>query len=425
MNVFVLIYQKWGQAVMSDWSTKTLGSICLKIGSGATPTGGKESYIDKGISLIRSQNVEDFVFLYDGLAYIDEEQARKLNNVTLECNDTLINITGDSVARVCSVPDAVLPARVNQHVAIVRADGVQLHNSFAKYSLLAMKEHLLAISEIGATRRALTKGMLESLKIGLPDIIEQQSISDVLSSLDDKIDLLFRQNATLEALAQAHFRNWFETHIGKQRIVGDFLESTLGGEWGKDNASDTHPMPVYCIRGTDVAMLISGLATKIPLRYIKPSKYERIALTNRDLIFEISGGTDTQSTGRATYINDSVKALFDLPIVFSNFCRCLRFKKEEFVFPFYLYIKGKWENDEFFNLENGSSGIHNLDYKSFLYSAEYADEFPSNEDFTEFSDFVAPLFEKIDKNKQQIVILQKLRDTLLPKLISGEVRVKQ
>ena len=84
---------------MSEWTTRKLGSMCTKIGSGATPTGGKGSYKSEGISLVRSQNVEDFVFLYDGLAHIDDDQARKLNNVTVVANDTLVNITGDSVAR--------------------------------------------------------------------------------------------------------------------------------------------------------------------------------------------------------------------------------------------------------------------------------------------------------------------------------------
>ena len=99
-----------------------LSEICTKIGSGATPRGGKESYSEKGISLIRSQNVLDYKFSYDGLAHITEEQAEKLNNVEVRSNDVLLNITGDSVARACKVVSAVLPARVNQHVAIVRAN---------------------------------------------------------------------------------------------------------------------------------------------------------------------------------------------------------------------------------------------------------------------------------------------------------------
>lgn len=97
-----------------------LADICTKIGSGATPRGGKETYCDKGVSLVRSQNVLDFIFLHDGLAFINDEQAAKLNNVEVFDGDVLLNITGDSVARACMMNSAFLPARVNQHVAIIR-----------------------------------------------------------------------------------------------------------------------------------------------------------------------------------------------------------------------------------------------------------------------------------------------------------------
>ena len=95
-----------------NWKTYKLSEVTTKIGSGATPRGGKEAYKDSGTSLIRSQNILDFKFTTDGLAFIDDTQASKLNNVTIEENDVLLNITGDSVARVCSVPKEFLPARV-------------------------------------------------------------------------------------------------------------------------------------------------------------------------------------------------------------------------------------------------------------------------------------------------------------------------
>jgi len=95
-----------------------LKEITKKIGSGATPTGGKNSYKKEGISLIRSLNVYDFFFDYDDLAFIDDKQAAGLANVTVEQDDILLNITGASVARCCMVPDNVLPARVNQHVSM-------------------------------------------------------------------------------------------------------------------------------------------------------------------------------------------------------------------------------------------------------------------------------------------------------------------
>ena len=107
----------------NGWKTHKLRDLCTKIGSGATPRGGKESYLDESpVALIRSQNVLDFSFSFDGLAFIDEEQACQLSNVELQERDVLLNITGDSVARVCQVPSAILPARVNQHVSIIRSD---------------------------------------------------------------------------------------------------------------------------------------------------------------------------------------------------------------------------------------------------------------------------------------------------------------
>ena len=100
--------------------TDTLLNITTKIGSGATPRGGKSSYKSEGISLIRSMNVHDFNFSREGLAFIDENQAKKLDNVTVQEGDILFNITGDSINRTCVVPPEILPARVNQHVSIIR-----------------------------------------------------------------------------------------------------------------------------------------------------------------------------------------------------------------------------------------------------------------------------------------------------------------
>lgn len=83
--------------------------------------GVKKLTKDAGIPIIRSQNIHDWVFQPDGLAFLDDEQAESLSNVEVRSNDVLLNITGDSVARACIVPSERIPARVNQHVAIVRA----------------------------------------------------------------------------------------------------------------------------------------------------------------------------------------------------------------------------------------------------------------------------------------------------------------
>lgn len=188
--------------------TIKLSDVTTKVGSGATPRGGKNAYKKKGLSLIRSQNVLDLEFNHD-TAFIDEQQAEKLSNVTVKSRDLLLNITGDSVARVCMVPDSILPARVNQHVAIIRTDPASYDPEYLLYYLYAIKPYLLSISEIGGTRRAITKGMIEDLDLPDIDLAGQRAIARTLSLLDQKIQLLHQQNQTLEALGAAVFREWF------------------------------------------------------------------------------------------------------------------------------------------------------------------------------------------------------------------------
>ncbi|MBK6755941.1 MAG: restriction endonuclease subunit S [Flavobacteriales bacterium] len=194
---------------MSEWKAMRLGNVTTKIGSGATPRGGSNAYISEGISLIRSQNILDFKFSEDGLAHITEAQGNELSNVVVQEGDVLLNITGDSVARCCRAPQHVLPARVNQHVAIIRADGRQLINGYLFYQLIYQKPELLSIAEMGATRKAITKAAIEQFEVCAPEPDEQRAIAAVLSSLDAKIDLLHRQNKTLEAMAETLFRQWF------------------------------------------------------------------------------------------------------------------------------------------------------------------------------------------------------------------------
>ena len=153
------------------WPQIPLGDHTSKIGSGATPRGGEEVYKVSGISLIRSMNVRDGAFLKDGLAFIDDEQAAQLEGVVVEADDVLLNITGASVARVCRAPADVLPARVNQHVAIIRPTAT-LNSLFLEQCLLspAVKERLLTMARAGATREAITKTAIEQFKVIRPPL---------------------------------------------------------------------------------------------------------------------------------------------------------------------------------------------------------------------------------------------------------------
>ena len=295
---------------------------------------------------------------------------------------------------------------------------------FSKFLFYQLTLIDFTILNVGSAVPSLTVPVLNEIDITLPPLPEQKAIAEVLSALDDKIDLLHRQNKTLEQMAETLFRQWFVVEAGEDWEFTSFSKwilETVGGDWGKEKAEGDFLKPVICIRGTDIANLNISLADKAPIRYVKEVKFEKIEPKNGDIIIEISGGTETQSTGRATYINDDVRKLFIYPLVFSNFSRLIRISKPEYSYFIYCYFQYLYKKNEFFNLENGSSGIKNLDYKTLLFELEFF--MPEESLVIKFNSNVSSYFKKINKNKQQIRTLQSLCDTLLPKLMSGEVRV--
>jgi type I restriction enzyme S subunit len=197
------LFDSYLQSVFANsgngWERKKLGSISTKIGSGATPSGGKESYKTTGISLIRSLNVHDRKFKEEKLAFLDEKQADKLSNVIVEKNDVLLNITGASIARCCIVPTEYLPARVNQHVSIIRTNQDILISSFLNYLLTSKvyKDQLLNTGEKGgSTRQAITKAQIQDFSIYFPSSTEEQQ------SIVAKLDSLSAETKRLEAIYQ-------------------------------------------------------------------------------------------------------------------------------------------------------------------------------------------------------------------------------
>lgn len=177
-----------------NWQFEKLENITSKIGSGSTPKGGQKAYKTEGISLIRSMNVHDGVFTSKGLAFIDDNQAEKLSNVEIEKDDVLFNITGASVARCCVVDNSILPARVNQHVSIIRPKKM-LNPFFLQLFLVSpkTKSTLLFSSSGGATREAITKTMINNFEVPVPPISEQEQIVKKYINLKEKIDLIKKE----------------------------------------------------------------------------------------------------------------------------------------------------------------------------------------------------------------------------------------
>ena len=204
----------------ANWTETTLGEICSKIGSGATPSGGKRAYQKEGISLIRSLNVHNNEFRYEDLAHINAIQASSLNNVEIHSGDVLFNITGASVTRCCLVPDDVIPARVNQHVSILRLIPETIIPALLVFILISPRQNelLMKTAENGATRQAITKRELEQWHIQYPvSTEEQQAIIAHLNDLDNKCQSL-RENyqetlALCDDLKQSLLRKAFNGEL--------------------------------------------------------------------------------------------------------------------------------------------------------------------------------------------------------------------
>ncbi len=244
---------------MSDeWPIVRLGGYCSKIGSGATPSGGSSVYIEQGeICLIRSQNIYNDGFKPDGLVFITEDAANKLKNVIVQKNDILLNITGDSVARVCLAREEFLPARVNQHVAIIRPNPNEFDPRYLRYFLAspAMQSFLLTIAAVGATRSALTKVMIETLEVSKPPIQIQTAIADQLESLDNKIHLNTQTNQTLEQIAQAIFKSWFVDFDPVKAKIAALNSLSLGERAGVRARELAELAAMSVISGKDEAQL--------------------------------------------------------------------------------------------------------------------------------------------------------------------------
>lgn len=206
--------EMFGDPVQNNrgWPLAHLQELATKIGSGATPKGGKSSYAESGVSFIRSMNVHDARFKYDDLAYLTDSQAKELSNVEVRSLDVLLNITGASVARSCVVPDDVMPARVNQHVAIIRPVQDKLDSCFLNAMFISgpYKRLLLNLGDSnGATRQAITKGQIENLALPLPPIGEQRKFAAFVAEVDKSKFVLRETVVRMETLYKAKLQEYF------------------------------------------------------------------------------------------------------------------------------------------------------------------------------------------------------------------------
>ena len=196
--------------MVSEWPTAKIGDVCLRVTKGTTPTTGGGAFSKSGIKFIKVEAItENGGFIHEKFAFIDAETDERLARSRLKENDILFTIAG-TIGRVAQVTSAILPANTNQAVAIVRPNRDVIYPRFLYYALRDSNRIQLAQSKIVQSVQAnFSLGELSAIEIPLPPQIEQRAIAHILGTLDDKIELNRRRNQTLEAMARALFKDWF------------------------------------------------------------------------------------------------------------------------------------------------------------------------------------------------------------------------
>ncbi|HEI2558009.1 TPA: restriction endonuclease subunit S [Escherichia coli] len=453
----------------SKWEKVRLGDHCIKIGSGATPKGGSSVYTDTGNTyFIRSQNIYNDGFNTNGLVFINDEAAFKLKNVEVQENDVLINITGDSVARVCIAPGSFLPARVNQHVAIIRPKSNEFDSRFLRYFLSSPHQQalLLTLASAGATRHALTKGMIEDLQVPKPPLNIQMSIANILEFFDKKIEKNNYQNQTLEQMSQTLFKSWF---VDFDPVI--------------DNALDAgNPIPEALQTRAELRQKVRNSTDFKPLsaeiRSLFPSEFEEtelgwvpkgwnITLAGEEFI--VKGGS-TPSTANEDFWNNGTihwtspkdltgnesKVLLDTakkitplglakissgllpidtvlmssraPIGYLALNKVpMAINQGYIAIPSAKHLSPEYTIYWLDNIMDDIKGIAGgTTFAEISKSAFKTIKLliPSSDIITEFSRITRNHFDKVVQNTKEIDSLTNLRDTLLPKLISGELSLE-
>ena len=429
------------------WAPIRLGDVCIKIGSGATPRGGSGVYLRSGpYALIRSQNVHNDGFRRGGLAFIGEKHAAELSNVEVLREDVLLNITGDSVARCCLVDESILPARVNQHVSIVRPDSNRLAPQFLRYSLVspAMQAQLLSWAGGGATRDALTKRMIESIEVLAPtNVDEQRAVVRILSTLDDKIELNRRMSETLEAIGRDIFQSWFVDFdpvrakvdgrpIGLPAAIanlfpGGFADSELGeipAGWQVRPISDLAEVVGGSTPSTSKSEYwqdghhcwatprdLAKLTTPVLLdteRHITEAGLTQIS----------SGLLPPGSVLLSSRAPIGYLAIPEVPVAVNQ--GFIAMKPRVGVSNLFLLFWARSAHHEILSRANGSTflEISKSNYRSIPVVS------PPDHVFAAFDAMVRPLYQRIALNERESHTLASQRDTLLPKLFSGEIRIE-
>lgn len=420
---------------MKEWVPYKLKEITTKIGSGSTPTGGKEAYYQSGITLVRSLNIYDFAFELQNLAFINEVQAKKLNGVTIEKDDILLNITGASVGRCTIIPEYLLPARVNQHVSIIRCNKEKADSKFLLYCInsASYKDALMSIADSGATREALTKDDIEKFQILLPPLHTQKRIASILSTFDDLIEVNNQRIKLLEETARELYKEWFV----RMRFPGykevKFVKGVPEG-WEVVQLSELVKLiSGYAFKSEDftdnptdrTAVRMGNFQEHGGLQFNDNTKYletevlvkNKFHVSHRDILIVLSDVTrDGRIIGNVGFVPS-----FSSGLKFIINQRVSKIEINEVLkYWFYAYLNSQ-DFKNYCLTRADSATVLNLSndhiYKHLVMKPQY-------DLVIKFSNIYEPFISQIENLNEQNTQLRQIRDRLLPRLISGKLEVK-
>jgi type I restriction enzyme S subunit len=390
----VVLYSKG----KNEWRETSLNKIINIIGGG-TPKTKISEYWNGDIpwlSVVDFNTDRKFVF----------DTEKKITQAGLENSSTKILNKGHIIisARGTVGVVAILGKDMafNQLCYGIRAIEGKSTNDYVYYLLTDAVLNFLQISH-GGVFDTITKSTFKEIKINLPELPEQKAIAEVLSSLDDKIDLLNRQNKTLEEMAETLFRQWFveeaEDDLDEVRL-SYFAENIRDTVRPENVFKDETYIGLEHIERRNIALNKSGLGIDIASNKYRFSKNNILFGKLRPYFHKVCF---TPISGIC-----STDILVIRPKKLDYFAFCL--------FAFY-------QSDVIEYVTLGSEGTR-MPRTNWNMLGDYIMQKPSKRKLNEFNKIVLPLIEKIKKNLLQIKNLNSLRDTLLPKLMSGMVQVK-
>lgn len=354
------------------------------------------------------------------LMSVDDKNAK---DFLLQKNDIVFARTGASTGRNYFYDGEIDNMVFAGFLIKFSIDEKKVNPKFVKYYCLSQKyRNWIASSLTGSTRPNINEKQLAEMPITIPNRDYQDKIVKILDSITKKIRLNNQINDNLFELLKIEFKTKFYNKNSDAKL-SDYISNTIGGDWGKELPVDNYNTKVYCVRGADIPNMEYGNKGNAPTRYILEKNYNNKKLKPNNIIIEISGGSPTQSTGRTAYITENILSMYDAPLLCTNFCRAIETKKDIYAPFVYMYLTLMYEEDIFFNWENGTTGIKNLALNDLLLNIEITQ--PNEDELNNYYILFNNIMNKISNNSNENIKLEQLRDTLLPKLMNGEIDLEK